>query len=299
MAQPPRMNPPSTPAISAPYSELGATPRAARSAMRDALAELSAHAEGEAERWICRATGWSRARLYTALDSHHPVAVDRDEWQRRLDGEPLAYIWGEEEFFGLTLQVTPQVLIPRPDTELVVERALSHLEARKAQTPARVLDLGTGSGAIALAIKHSRPETDVTATDASAAALEVAQANATRLGLALTTLKGSWFDLLPADARWDLILSNPPYIDPADSHLADLRHEPRQALTAPEQGLGDLQQIIGNAARHLATDGVLIVEHGHDQGAAVRNLFATAGFSAIVTTRDYGGNERTTEGVRS
>ncbi len=265
--------------------------------MGGALAALSAHAESEAERWICRATGWSRARLYTALDSDHPVQVDRAEWQRRLQGEPLAYIWGEEEFFGLTLQVSADVLIPRPDTELLVERALSHLENRTATAAAQVLDLGTGSGAIALAIKHSQPAVQVTATDASAAALNIARANASRHGLDIQFQRSDWFAGLASDARWDLIVSNPPYIDPADPHLTTLTHEPREALTAAQQGLGDLQTIIGNAPAYLQPGGVLIVEHGYDQGAAVRDLFAAAGFEAIATTRDYGGNERTTEGV--
>ncbi len=266
--------------------------------MQTSLAALSAHAESEAERWICRATGWSRARLYTALDEAFPVLINANEWQRRLSGEPLAYIWGEEEFFGLNLKVTPDVLIPRPDTELVVERTLSHLEARPTDTPAQVLDLGTGSGAIALAIKHSIPSAVVTATDNSARALAVATANATRLGLDLHTCASSWFAGLPCASHWDVIVSNPPYIDPADPHLAGLTHEPTTALTAAAGGLADLQEIIREAPLHLASHGVLIVEHGHDQGAAVRELLADAGFVAIATTRDYGGNERTTEGIK-
>lgn len=267
--------------------------------MQQALAALSAHAEGEAERWICRATGWSRARLYTALDEPLPILVDANEWQRRLSGEPLAYIWGEEEFFGLSLKVTPDVLIPRPDTELVVERALSHLEACQTDAPAQVLDLGTGSGAIALAIKHSLPSAIVTATDQSLRALAVATANADRLGLDIHTCSANWFAGLSSSSLWDVIVSNPPYIDPADPHLTDLTHEPATALTADAQGLADLQEIIREAPHHLAANGVLIVEHGHDQGAAVRQLFVEAGFTAITTTRDYGGNERTTEGVKA
>ncbi len=278
---------------------LGRTPREVRAAITARLQHLSAHPESEAERWICRATGWNRARLYSHLDDSVPIDLDAGEWQRRCDGVPLAYVWGAEEFFGLTLQVTPDVLIPRPDTELLVERVLDRLTQLDATPAPRVVDLGTGSGAIALAVKHGMPAAQVTATDRSPAALAVASQNAERLQLDIHTRLADWFQGLPQDSGWDLVLSNPPYIDPRDPHLADLRHEPDSALTADAHGLADLQHIIRGAPARLRPGGALIVEHGYDQGAAVRALFLEAGFTDVITTRDYGGNERVTEGTRA
>lgn len=216
--------------------------------------------------------------------------------KRRRDGEPVAYLVGHREFWGLDLVVTPAVLIPRPETETLVEAALARLPAAR---PARVLDLGTGSGAIALAIAHERPMAEVVATDVSGEALSVARENARRLHIGNAAFIASdWYAALPPDA-FDLIVSNPPYVDRSDPHLGegDLRFEPRLALT-PGDGLVALKAVIFGARERLAPRGALVVEHGHDQSAAVRGLFATAGFDAVVALRDLAGIERVVAGVR-
>jgi len=217
--------------------------------------------------------------------------------QRRLAGEPIAYLVGEREFYGLPLRCSPAALIPRPETELLVDLALVRLPL---ECHARVLDLGTGTGAIALAIAHQRPLARITAVESSAEALALAQSNAAALRLAQIEFRQSdWYSALPSD-RFDLIVANPPYIAAADAHLAqgDLRFEPRAALTPEGDGLAALRIIIGSAPRHLVPGGWLLVEHGWDQGEAVRALFAAAGFSAIATARDLGGQERVTGGTR-
>ena len=213
--------------------------------------------------------------------------------QRRANGEPLAYLLGEREFHGLRLQVSPDVLVPRPDTETLVDWALDLLPAG---TPAQVLDLGTGSGAVAIAVAHRRPEVRVTATDLSPAALRVAQANATRLGLDLAWACGHWWQALPAGARFDLVLSNPPYIAGDDPHLPALRHEPLMALTPGGDGLGALTEIIAGAAPHLTGGGWLLLEHGWDQAAAVRSAMQSAGLDRIRTRHDIEGRDRCTGG---
>ena len=213
--------------------------------------------------------------------------------RRRADGEPLAYMLGEREFHGLRLQVSPDVLVPRPDTETLVDWALDLLPAG---APALVLDLGTGSGAVALAVAHRRPEARVTATDLSPAALRVAQANATQLGLALALACGRWWQALPTGARFDLVLSNPPYIAGDDPHLPALRHEPLMALTPGGDGLGALIEIIAGAAPHLNSGGWLLLEHGWDQATAVRSAMQSAGLDRISTRRDIEGRDRCTGG---
>ncbi|MFZ3191686.1 MAG: peptide chain release factor N(5)-glutamine methyltransferase [Moraxellaceae bacterium] len=208
-------------------------------------------------------------------------------------GEPLAYVLGEQAFWTLTLQVTPDTLIPRPDTERLVEAALVCMAAAQG----RVLDLGTGSGAIALSLASERPAWQVLASDFSAAALAVARSNAIKNSLSNCEFRcGSWFDVVDESEKFDLIVSNPPYIDPDDTHLAALTHEPITALTAQQQGLADLRQIVAGAGRHLLDAGWLLVEHGYDQGLIVRELFTQAGFVQVDTLRDYGGNERVTLG---
>lgn len=213
---------------------------------------------------------------------------------RRAQGEPVAYLTGRRGFWTLDLAVDAATLIPRPDTETLVEWALELLP-RGLHSSA--LDLGTGSGAIALALKAERPRCVVSAVDRSAAALAVARGNGERLGLAVRFLESDWFARL-AGERFDLVVANPPYIRADDPHLGqgDLRFEPASALVAAEAGLRDLRLIAEGARAHLYTDGWLLLEHGHDQGEAVRALLRDNGFVAVATRRDYGGNDRITGG---
>lgn len=216
---------------------------------------------------------------------------------RREAGEPVAYLTGSRGFWTLDLAVTPDTLIPRPETELLVELALEHI-GRDAE--AHVADLGTGSGAIALAIASERPHAQVIATDASEAALAVARENARRHRIDnIEFRQGNWFAPL-AGERFDLIASNPPYIESDDPHLGegDLRFEPAAALASGEDGLDDLRVIAADATSHLAIGGWLMVEHGWGQGAAVRALFVAAGLMDVVTARDLEGRERVTLGRR-
>ena len=217
---------------------------------------------------------------------------------RRMAGEPLAYIVGTQEFFGLALQVDARVLVPRPDTETLVEWSLERLQAPGQPPMPQVLDLGTGSGAIALAIAHSLQaagrEARVTAVDASVEALDVARGNAARLGLTLAFIESSW--LRQVQGSFHLIASNPPYIASADPHLAALAHEPPQALTAGADGLDDLRQIIAQAPAHLLPGGWLLLEHGYDQADRVRELLAQRGFLHVQSRLDLAGIERCSGG---
>ncbi|EPE1851527.1 peptide chain release factor N(5)-glutamine methyltransferase [Cronobacter dublinensis] len=213
---------------------------------------------------------------------------------RRVQGEPVAYLTGQREFWSLPLEVSAATLIPRPDTECLVEQALARLPA----APCRILDLGTGTGAIALALACERPDCQVTALEVVPEAVALARRNAQRLGIDnVTVLQSHWFSAL-TDARFSLIVSNPPYIDGDDPHLTqgDVRFEPKSALVAPDAGLADLDAIITGARRFLENDGWLLVEHGWRQGGAVRELFTRAGYHGVKTCRDYGGNERLTLG---
>jgi release factor glutamine methyltransferase len=242
--------------------------------------------------------------------------------QRRLRGEPVAYLTGNKEFFGLDLRVDARVLVPRPDTETLVEWALEILDRWARSAPDervhRVLDLGTGSGAVALAIKHSRPRLQVSATDFSADALVVAKANAQRLQLDVSFNQGSWLEALSdtgdADGandandandanevtgRYDVIVSNPPYIAAHDPHLAALAYEPLQALASGADGLDDIRTIIGQAPGHLCQGGWLLLEHGYDQAASVRALLHNAGFQDVQSRRDLSGIERCSGGFRA
>ena len=244
---------------------------------------------------LAHALGVARERLI----AHPEAAVDGPAFERfvRLAGErqagmPMAYLLGWQEFYGLRLRVTPAVLIPRPETELLVECTLESIDPRR---EARVLDLGTGSGCIALALARERPHWRIVATDRSPAALQVARDNARRLGAPLALLAADWY--APILGQFDLIVSNPPYIARHDQHLALLRQEPRGALTDEGDGLGDLRRVVAGAPGRLAAGGRLLFEHGYDQGAAARELMREHGFDAVRTHRDLEGRERVCEGV--
>ena len=234
---------------------------------------------------------WLLAHGDDPLDAN-TQATFADHAQRRLNTEPVAYITGQKEFFGLTLQVDPRVLDPRADTETLVEWALSCL----ADVPSpQVVDLGTGSGAIALALKHTRADATVLAVDASADALAVAIANAERLGLTVGFHHGSWLSPL-ASHTFDAIVSNPPYVASDDTHLAGLKHEPLSALTSGPDGLDDIRSIVRQASQHLKLGGWLLLEHGHDQAYAVQTLLGNQGFVDVQSRPDLAGILRCTGG---
>ena len=275
---------------------------AAAAALRIAIDDDSV-ALREAEALVLAALVLPRSTLYAdaqrALSSSERARIA--EWvARRRDGEPLAYLLGEREFWSLTLEVSPAVLVPRPETELLVERALQAgdtLEAAGTALP-RVLDLGTGSGAIAIAIAYERPDWQVTAVEKSAAALAVARRNALRHATTnLQLLAGDWFSPL-AHRRFHVIASNPPYVAGDDPHLTgdSLRHEPREALTPGGDALADLRQLIAAAPNHLESGGTLLLEHGAPQGTEVRILLVARGFAHVVSHPDLAGHERVTEG---
>lgn len=215
--------------------------------------------------------------------------------ERRQQGEPMAYLIGEREFMGHTFQVSPAVLIPRPDTETLVNVALEQLQHIKQP---RIVDLGTGSGAIAISLALARPDAQVCATDVSEQALHVARLNAQRLCGKVEFYAGNWYDAIMGQAAFDMIVSNPPYIAMSDHHLTqgDIRFEPRSALTDEADGLSDLHAIITQAALHLKVGGYLLLEHGWDQGQAVRHLLQQANYSTIHTYQDLSGNDRVTGG---
>ncbi|WP_215781281.1 MULTISPECIES: peptide chain release factor N(5)-glutamine methyltransferase [unclassified Paludibacterium] len=216
--------------------------------------------------------------------------------QRRVDGEPLAYLLGQREFYGRPFAVSPSVLIPRPETEHLVEAAL----ARQGRGPAQVLDLGCGSGAIAVTLALEAPQWQVTAVDLSPDALAVARGNAERLQATVRFHQGSWFEPLASSACFDLIVSNPPYIAAQDHHLGegDVRFEPRMALTDGADGLSCLRAIAAGAPSRLQPGGWLMVEHGYDQGEAVRALFLAQGLQQVETLPDLAGLDRVTLGRR-
>jgi release factor glutamine methyltransferase len=244
-----------------------------------------------------------RSRAWLVAHGDDPLSADTAHaygalCARRAEGEPLAYLVGEREFHGLALQVSPAVLVPRPDTETLVDWALDLLAGELApRQPAAVADLGTGSGAIALAVKHRCPAARVDAIDLSEAALAVARANAQRLGLAVDFHCGSWWGPL-VGRRFDLILSNPPYIAAGDPHLAALRHEPALALSPGGDGLDAIRHIAAGALAHLQPGGWLLLEHGWDQAAPVAALLAEAGLEGVTNRADLAGHLRCTGGRR-
>jgi release factor glutamine methyltransferase len=247
---------------------------------------LVAHVLGQTRSWVIAHDDQALADKALALSAL---------LRRRADGEPLAYLLGEREFHGLTLRITPDVLVPRADTETLVDWALELLTGQP--TP-RVIDLGTGSGAIALAVKQACPHAQVHASDVSEAALAVARANGRALCLDVQWHHGAWWHAAPA-GRFDLALSNPPYVAPGDPHLAALRHEPAMALTPAGDrgdGLADIERIVSGAAARLFPGAWLLVEHGAEQGNASRALFQRAGFSAVQTRPDLTGRPRATAG---
>ncbi|MFM5425795.1 peptide chain release factor N(5)-glutamine methyltransferase [Aeromonas veronii] len=265
-------------------------------------------AEGESPRadadvLLCHLLGCRRSYLMTwperELDAAQQATLQG--WLvRRLNGEPIAHLVGEREFWSLPLKVSPATLIPRPDTEVLVEQALTRIP----QGPCAVLDLGTGTGAIALALKSERPEIDVWAVDRMADAAALARENSVALGLPIEVRDGSWFEPLGEPdrdntPRFAVIVSNPPYIDGADPHLeqGDVRFEPRSALVADDAGLADIRHIVAHAPAYLLTDGWLLLEHGWDQGEAVRQLLRDGGYREVATVRDYGDNDRVTLGL--
>ena len=265
------------------------------------LAEASALglARLDAQVLLSHVTGRPRAWLI-AHDDEELSGEAFARWsalvRRRAAGEPLAYLVGEREFHGLGLRVSPDVLIPRPDTETLADWAIEVLRGPLAAVAApEVIDLGTGSGAIALAVKHDCPRARMHALDASEAALAVAADNARRLGLEVAFARSDWWQAM-AGRRFDLAVSNPPYIAGEDPHLPALAHEPLAALTPGGDGLGALERIIAGAAAHLAPAGWLLLEHGFDQGAAVRSRLAAAGFVEVSTRRDIEGRERCSGG---
>lgn len=259
----------------------------------------------DAEVLLAALTGSDRARLLAFPErtiAPLVAAMFEAAVQRRAAGEPLAYITGVREFWSMPLVATPDVLVPRPETELLVERCLAALDPIPGQTPSdiprRVADLGTGSGAIALALARERPHWQVVATDASAAALEVATINRQRLGLANVQLRvGSWCAPL-RDERFDAIVSNPPYVAPDDPALVALAYEPQSALVAADQGFADLLCIVGQAREHLLPGGVLLLEHGATQAARLRDALVAGGYDRVACHRDLAGHDRVTEAYR-
>ncbi|KPX26528.1 Release factor glutamine methyltransferase [Pseudomonas syringae pv. delphinii] len=270
------------------------------SLLRSAELPDSPTARLDIELLLAAALGKPRSFLHTwpeRIVSTEAAVAFAGYLQRRRTGEPVAYILGQQGFWKLDLEVAPHTLIPRPETEMLVEAAL---ELVPAFAPAQVLDLGTGTGAIALALANDRQQWKVTAVDRVPEAVALAERNRQRLQLDnAQVLNSHWFSALEG-RQFDLIISNPPYIADADPHLSagDVRFEPSSALTAGADGLDDLRMIIADAPAHLNADGWLLLEHGYDQGPAVRELLIRHGFERIQTRRDLGEHERITFGCK-
>lgn len=262
------------------------------------LQAVSDSARLDAELLLCHVLGRPRSYLYT-WPEHQLGDAERQALEalveRRLEGEPIAHIIGKREFWSLELSVSAETLIPRPETELLVEAALDRIPEQAAW---QIADLGTGSGAIALAIASERPRCHITAVERSAGALAVARENARRLGIDnVEFLPGDWFAPL-AGRRFEMVLSNPPYIPDTDPHLArgDVRFEPRSALAAGADGLSDIRQLVSGAPQFLQQPGWLLLEHGYDQGAAVTALLREAGYAEVADLADLQGHGRVAVG---
>ncbi|MFZ4145816.1 peptide chain release factor N(5)-glutamine methyltransferase [Enterobacter sp. 22146] len=267
--------------------------------LRQAASELSASESPKRDAEILLEFVTGKARTYLLAFGETQLSAEQEAQlatllARRKTGEPVAHLVGEREFWSLPLYVSPATLIPRPDTECLVEQALSRLPAQAC----RILDLGTGTGAIALALASERPDCEVTAVDVMPDAVALAQRNVARLGFPnVTVLQSSWFSALD-NRTFGMIVSNPPYIDEHDPHLTqgDVRFEPLTALVAANEGLADIMHIVTTSRQHLLPGGWLLVEHGWTQGDAVRDVFIAAGYRAVETCCDYGGNDRLTLG---
>lgn len=267
--------------------------------LRQAASELSASESPKRDAEILLEFVTGKARTYLLAFGETQLSAEQEAQlatllARRKTGEPVAHLVGEREFWSLPLYVSPATLIPRPDTECLVEQALSRLPAQAC----RILDLGTGTGAIALALASERPDCEVTAVDVMPDAVALAQRNVARLGFPnVTVLQSSWFSALD-NRTFGMIVTNPPYIDEHDPHLTqgDVRFEPLTALVAANEGLADIVHIVTTSRQHLLPGGWLLVEHGWTQGDAVRDVFIAAGYRAVETCRDYGGNDRLTLG---
>lgn len=269
--------------------------------LREAVSQLQASESPRRDAEILLGFVTGKARTFILAFGETPLSGEQQAQlavllARRVRGEPVAHLIGEREFWSLPLFVSPATLIPRPDTECLVEQALARLPA----APCRILDLGTGTGAIALALASERPDCQVTAVDLIPEAVALAQRNADHLGIRnIEIVQSRWFSALEGQT-FSLIVSNPPYIDAQDPHLAqgDVRFEPLSALVAADNGLADLHTLIKDAPRYLLPQGWLLLEHGWQQGAAVRDIFARYGWQQVETCRDYGDNERLTLGRR-
>ncbi|WP_321324809.1 peptide chain release factor N(5)-glutamine methyltransferase [Thiomicrorhabdus sp.] len=249
----------------------------------------------DAELLLCDALGVNRTYLFTwpeKILTNQQTKDFANGLQQRLLGKPIAHIIGHREFWGLNLQVTPDTLIPRPDTETLIEAVLEIHSTHNSKPCGKILDLGTGSGAIALALKSELPGYDVTAVDQSTAALDVAQQNAQQLNLQVNFLTSDWFSAI--EGTFDFIVSNPPYIEDNDPHLqqGDVRFEPLSALTSGKDGLTDIKFIIYQAWSYLETQGWLLIEHGYNQAQPIQTLLKEAGYQNITTKQDLGGNPR-------
>jgi release factor glutamine methyltransferase len=266
------------------------------------LADLSDSPRLDIEIFLTHILQKNRTYLFTWPEQEltaEQTQTFNEFFARRLTGEPVAHIIGQREFWSLPLMVNNSTLIPRPDTELLVEAALGLFVDDEAGKARRLLDLGTGTGAIVLALAHEKKAWKCLGIDRELAAVELAEKNRAQLNLHnVTILQSDWFSALANETPFDIIVSNPPYIDPDDDHLTegDVRFEPLSALIADNNGLADLEFIIDHAAQYLSINGWLLVEHGYDQGKAVRDLFTANNFDQVNTLRDFGGNQRVTVG---